>query len=518
MHTPSHHHALPTPHHPPRTRIKKIVVKDSNLLTRLGLDNHRVALATLPWVILVLLIRLALELSPLDFTGIFAPESVTPFTTASMFVIAIILGGVLEDYKDAERIPADMVSALDSISEKLNFIELTTSRAAAKQERKLEQQKQGPAPATPAAEEEEIEVLDSAKEHNELLAYVTALFEYFAGFRGDQDIIGVTSLFSKYFAFKANEHSEVSKVEAWEVFEKFDELRASIHRMSVIKNTNFIPSGTSLMQVLVVATVALVALARYDNSAPDVPGGGGGRRLWADAEGGGQSDAEAWITENVSAYCNIGTCAWPFAAAFFSSEAPPRPLTPHLRRTHSPDCFLFIYVLHLIADLEDPFELTIYSLVPRIAPEGSTAREKKMLRAHAKGAADVDMYPFLELYLRVAAFAARHDILGASPAGRGSLHGIRPAYVFIDSHTAAAAPLALPSQLLAAAAKNELLVETEDMERRAEYRDLLMDAMHTALASVRDSHGEGSPSSKKKGGGGRGEGAASPLLSVNARE
>ena len=180
--------------------------EDSDFLTRMNLANHRVALATLPWVALVLLVRALLEVF-LGFEGIFSAETVTPFTTASMFVIAIILGGVLEDYKEAERIPAEMAGALDSLSEKLQFMELATSRAAARQERLREEG------GGAVGGEEPVVVASSAEEHGELLAYITALIEYFAGMRGDQDILGVTSMFSRYFALKVNESSEWTHTE-----------------------------------------------------------------------------------------------------------------------------------------------------------------------------------------------------------------------------------------------------------------------------------------------------------------
>jgi hypothetical protein len=263
------------------------------------------------------------------------------------------------------------------------------------------------------------------------------------------------------------------------VFEAFDELRASIHRMSVIKNTDFIPSGRSLMQVLVWATVILVALARYDNSAPEVPAGGGGRRLWGSGEAGGGSDAEEWLTSNVSAYCNVSTY-----------------------------CFLFIYVLKLIGDLEDPFDYTVYALVPKLAPpSGSSDLEKKMLRPHANGGCCVDMFPFLELFTRVASLAERHDITGEPPSGRGSLPGIRCSYLMAREPEDARRPLVPPSAVLRAAERNERVVDARTLDRREEFRELLYDTVHTALHAVRRVHASASPEGSPEGSPGRRAGA-----------
>ena len=166
-------------------------------------------LSTLPWVALCITLRIALEVSPLQFSGLFSSETVTPFTTVSMFVIAIMLGGIMEDYKEAERLPAEMVSALDSVSEKINFCELASLKFVREREEKREKGASAHShgsggggggggggkaaavvkvPAAPAAvaqpcccckrvqaEADEIEVLDSKHEHAELLSYVVCL-------------------------------------------------------------------------------------------------------------------------------------------------------------------------------------------------------------------------------------------------------------------------------------------------------------------------------------------------------
>jgi hypothetical protein len=116
--------------------------------------------------------------------------------------------------------------------------------------------------------------------------------------------------------------AEVTHVEIWEIADIFNDLRENISRMAVIKRTNFIPSGYSLMQVLVYTTVILTSLATYSDGGPDVPAGGGdgvsATRL-------GASSGSSWFSQNLAVYCNVATY-----------------------------CFLFVYVLSLIDDLEDP--------------------------------------------------------------------------------------------------------------------------------------------------------------------
>jgi hypothetical protein len=103
------------------------------LLARLRLSSHKVLLTVIPLVLLTVLVRVVIQVlsqgafgddtDAKGFQGIFAAETVTPFTTASMFVIALMLSGVLEDYKESEKIPAEIACALDSLSTKACYVE-----------------------------------------------------------------------------------------------------------------------------------------------------------------------------------------------------------------------------------------------------------------------------------------------------------------------------------------------------------------------------------------------------------
>lgn len=73
----------------------------SGLIDWFNLSRFKVFIYVLPVVAVALGTRIALEATLEDFSGIFDSSSITPFATASMFVIAIILGGVLEDVRAA---------------------------------------------------------------------------------------------------------------------------------------------------------------------------------------------------------------------------------------------------------------------------------------------------------------------------------------------------------------------------------------------------------------------------------
>lgn len=456
---------------PVRSITRDSASEDSDFYARWGLSKYKVILQVIPWTLLCLGIRLALALSPIQFTGVFATETVTPFTTSSMFVIAIILAGVLDDYKEAEKIPADIVCTLDALSERISFVSLVTAREKAKHDDKHHKAAAAAAAAAasgqkspPAAtlqvqhsgkeEEEEIVVLDSDAVHYELLCLLECILEFLAGLRNEQDMLGIVSVYCKWISLKIYECQEVSSIEVWEIGDLFDTLRETLMRLSVIKRTNFIPSGQTLMKCLVFITVMLVTLAKYDNgSGPDVPAGGGGRRLWTSSEDPASNDitkSDDYFAQYVAPYFNVGTY-----------------------------CFLFIYVLYLIEDIEDPFEYSSLSLLP----EPSTNNEDGRLVAFSSGSADIDSYPLLELYCRLAALGGRTDITGG--AARSCIPGLRPEYTLIG-----------PDGLL-----GEVRTPTEAVEHsekahdtrkqiagRCKYRQLLQDATYTVLNTIKNQH------------------------------
>jgi hypothetical protein len=455
---------------PVRSINRDAASEDSDFFARWGLSRYKVILQVIPWTLLCLGIRLALALSPIQFTGVFATETVTPFTTSSMFVIAIILAGVLDDYKEAEKIPADLVCTIDALSERISFVSLVTAREKAKHDAKHHKQaslvaSQGTAAATPQPttlllqggkqeEEEEIIVLDTDAAHYELLCLLECILEFLAGLRNEQDMLGIVSVYCKWFSLKIYECQEVSSIEVWEIGDLFDSMRETLMRLSVIKRTNFIPSGQTLMKCLVFITVMLVTLAKYENgNGPDVPAGGGGRRLWRTGDDPANDaivNSDDYFAEHIAPYFNVGTY-----------------------------CFLFIYVLYLIEDIEDPFEYSSLSLLP----EPSTNNEDGRLVAFSSGSADIDSYPLLELYCRLAALGGRSDITGGAP--HSCIAGLRPEYTLIG-----------PDGLL-----GEVRTPTEAVEHsekahdtrqqiasRCKYRQLLQDATYTVLNSIRNQY------------------------------
>jgi hypothetical protein len=169
-----------------------------------------------------------------------------------------------------------------------------------------------------------------------------------------------------------------------------------------------------------------------------VPGGGGGRRL-SGALGEDELDMEDvddWIAKNLAPYINIATYN-----------------------------FLFIYIIVLISDLEDPFEYQLRGLLPKGNGEIGAEHE---INPYLKGAADVDMYPVLECYLRLHSLTKEHAATGVK--------GIRGAH----------APGKLPSETVL---DDDAEHSTEkDLKGRKLFREALKEQLKTEIDWAETEH------------------------------
>ena len=82
-------------------------------LRRLVLRRGKVALKTAVVVPFLLLLRFAVE--ELDWQFITPGPLLTAVVSGGIFVVALVVAGTLTDYKESERVPAEMVAALSSI-------------------------------------------------------------------------------------------------------------------------------------------------------------------------------------------------------------------------------------------------------------------------------------------------------------------------------------------------------------------------------------------------------------------
>ncbi len=317
-------------------KISKLTEHEPSIIDRFGFAPYKVIIRVVPIVVAAIAIRVTLEITIPGFDGLIPTETVTPFATASMFVIAIILGGVLEDYKDGERLPASIVNSFSGLSDKILYCALKCDLIAKAAGAKLASHQKAAAKEE-EKEEEELPTIDSRLVHFEMLTLLANVLEYFAGLRSEAEISSIISVHCQWLSATLHPIQEDTGIEVWEVNDAFKDIREDVARAAVIKRTTFIPSGYSLLQFLVYITIVLTSLASYpEASNVEVPAGGGGRRLSEPAEG-----DESKYRFNIGCYSNVVIYA-----------------------------FLFNYVLVLINDLEDPFEVRAGASTRARAPHG----------------------------------------------------------------------------------------------------------------------------------------------------
>src|SRR5688572_22267587 len=85
----------------------------------------RLFVTTLPYVAAVLALKLGLE-RVLGFSGWIEFSDMSPVLTAGTFLTGFMLAGTLADYKEAEKLPAELACVLESIEE--TFVQAAKGR------------------------------------------------------------------------------------------------------------------------------------------------------------------------------------------------------------------------------------------------------------------------------------------------------------------------------------------------------------------------------------------------------
>jgi hypothetical protein len=252
------------------------------------LIKWRLMLTTLPYVAAAVLCRLTME-RVFGFYGTVELGDVSVVMTGSVFLLGFMLTGTLADYKESEKLPAELASTLEAIEELLYLSSVSKPKL---QERPLRSVLAGVADAILAR-------LYRRKSSDELYSCLSSLNA----------------------VVRQMEEAGCSPLLSGRVLGELHNLRRMLTRIDVISRTSFLASGYALLETLVTVVIALLLAARYRST---------------------------------------------FATYTMVTFA----------------CMMFVYVVRLIRDVDDPFE---YSA------DGK-----------AQGAAEVDLSPLTEYRKRLA--------------------------------------------------------------------------------------------------------------------
>jgi hypothetical protein len=211
-----------------RARIERLLERASTVSGITELLNTRwyLLLRTLPKLLVALLLRAVAELLGLE---IFSAEIVAGFANSAIFVVAILMSGVLEDYKESESLPSSLASDVEGMSEQ---VELCVLLSAAEWESSSSSSSSSSsvsasAAAPPAAP------LHGPSLHAECLQMLEAIFSFLASLSDDRAVLSAISSHSRLLAVRLTRAGFGDQ--AGTVMEYAQALRSTVNRMFVIK-------------------------------------------------------------------------------------------------------------------------------------------------------------------------------------------------------------------------------------------------------------------------------------------
>jgi hypothetical protein len=195
----------------------------------------RLMLSTLPYVAAVLIAKLVLQFV-LGFEGLVDFADVGVVLTAGVFLLGFLLAGTMADYKEAEKIPAELASTLETIEE--IFVLAATNHPA----------------------------LDPARLRRGLLEMTDAISDWLLKKRSTADVYeamsGLNGLIQQLERAGAGPYASRAVPQLLAV-------RRNVSRIDVIVRTGFLPPAYALLEVLIGMIISLVLIGRFRNTAAE---------------------------------------------------------------------------------------------------------------------------------------------------------------------------------------------------------------------------------------------------------
>lgn len=193
------------------------------------MKRWRIAIEAGATVVLVIAVKVFIEIFSLDF--IVLSPLYTSVVAGGIFVIGLLLAGTLADYKEAERMPAELTAALEAIHEDAVSIK----------------------EMTPA--------FDLDRLSASLSRVVTSLFDDLAGRHARSCLAAVSDLSP---SFVEMDRLGVPPNYIVRLRGEQSTIRKTIYRMYHIQRTVFLPSAYLLIQSIVVLIIVALLLTKFD--------------------------------------------------------------------------------------------------------------------------------------------------------------------------------------------------------------------------------------------------------------
>ena len=186
-------------------------------------------LSTLPLVAAILAVKLVLQFA-LGFQGFVDFSDVGIVLTAGVFLLGFLLAGTMADYKEAEKIPAELASTLETLEE--IFVLAATNRPA----------------------------LDVTSLRRGLFGMTDGIKGWLLKTRTSRE--AYESMTALNVCIRQLEREGAGPY-ASRAVPQLLAVRRGVSRIDVIRRTGFLPPAYALLEVLVTIIIALTLIARF---------------------------------------------------------------------------------------------------------------------------------------------------------------------------------------------------------------------------------------------------------------
>jgi hypothetical protein len=191
----------------------------------------RLLLTTLPFVAAALVIKIALE-RLLGFQGLIEFSDMSLVLTAGTFLTGFMLAGTLADYKEAEKLPAELACGLESIEE--TFLQVSIGRPA----------------------------IELATERKTVLEAGTHLWDWLHKKRTQDEMLASLERLGHRLA---DLEAHGAGPHASRGLRELHNVRRNATRIAVISRTGFVAAGYALLEVLTVLILGMTLLGHFKN-------------------------------------------------------------------------------------------------------------------------------------------------------------------------------------------------------------------------------------------------------------
>ncbi len=198
---------------------------------KFNIVKWRLMLTTLPFTIFMFALKLGLMYG-LQFEGLVKFSEVGIVVTGGLFLIGFMLAGVMSDYKESEKMPAELACALETMEDTIILAH-------------------GFKPA-----------FDLHELRSRLRSVTVSIIDYFE--RKHSEAFVLEKINSITGIAQVMENAAIGPICSRMSGEQSN-LRKLFTRITVIKRTNFLSTGYALMEVMTFAVFGLLMISKFDS-------------------------------------------------------------------------------------------------------------------------------------------------------------------------------------------------------------------------------------------------------------